>query len=135
MISNNNHETKSFAAQLPLFPGTVIGLVGPLGAGKTTFVQGLAEQLKIKDYVVSPTFTLVNEYRQGRLPLYHMDLYRLDSLEEALDTGLQEYLPSSDGVSVVEWADHIPELLPEKHIAVQIEIVEEGLRHIHVSNH
>ncbi|MFC1478948.1 tRNA (adenosine(37)-N6)-threonylcarbamoyltransferase complex ATPase subunit type 1 TsaE, partial [Candidatus Margulisiibacteriota bacterium] len=114
--------------------GQVIALIGQLAAGKTTFVQGLADQLQIKDYVVSPTFTLVNEYRQGKMPLYHIDLYRLNSLEEALAAGIQEYLPPEDGITVVEWADHIPELLPPKHTAVTLSVVEDTIREISILN-
>ena len=86
--------------------GLVIALSGDLGAGKTQFVRGLARGLKITSRVHSPTFTLVNEYGGGRLKLFHLDLYRLETAEQILSAGIEEYL-SPDGVSVVEWAERI----------------------------
>jgi tRNA threonylcarbamoyladenosine biosynthesis protein TsaE len=84
--------------------GTVIGLRGDLGAGKTQLVKGLARGLGIATRVLSPTFALVNVYAQGRLPLYHLDLYRLDTAEQILAAGLEEYL-SPNGITVIEWAE------------------------------
>jgi tRNA threonylcarbamoyladenosine biosynthesis protein TsaE len=84
--------------------GLVIGLCGDLGAGKTQLVKGLARGLGIGTRVVSPTFALVNIYREGRLPLFHLDLYRLDTPEQVLGAGLEDYL-YPDGVTVVEWAE------------------------------
>lgn len=91
--------------------GAVWALVGDLGAGKTHFVKGLAEGLGAAATVTSPTFTLVHEYASGRLPLYHLDFYRLESADEALNLGLDEYL-DGDGLTVIEWADKFPMLLP-----------------------
>ena len=85
-------------------PGWVIGLTGELGAGKTQLVKGLARGLGVPVRVHSPTFTLVNEYRGGRLPLFHLDLYRLETVEQILSAGLGEYLEPA-GVTVVEWAE------------------------------
>lgn len=90
-------------------PGDLILLDGDLGAGKTTFTKGLAKSLGIPNNVKSPTFTLIREYRQGRLPLYHMDVYRLED-GGAEDLGLDEYF-DGDGVSVVEWSQFIADLL------------------------
>lgn len=98
--------------------GMVIALDGDLGAGKTAFSQKFAWHLGIREVVNSPTFTLIKEY-EGRLPLYHMDVYRI-SLEEADELGLDEYFYGA-GVSLVEWSSIIPELLPEDHLHVQIE--------------
>lgn len=95
-----------------LSAGTIIALHGDLGAGKTCLVQGLARGLDIQGPVHSPTFTLINEYR-GRLPLYHLDLYRLRGEQDALDIGIEQYLPG-DGITVIEWADRIQTLLPDQ---------------------
>lgn len=91
--------------------GDVLALSGDLGAGKTHFVKGLATGLGAPASVTSPTFTLLHEYRGGRLPLYHFDFYRLDHADEALRIGLDEYL-FGDGVCVIEWAEKFPALLP-----------------------
>lgn len=88
----------------------VLALLGDLGAGKTCFVQGLTDGLEVEETVSSPTFTLVNEY-SGRLPVYHMDVYRLADPVEALDLGLDEYLFGC-GVTVIEWADRLSGMLP-----------------------
>lgn len=95
-------------------PGTVLALVGELGAGKTTFVQGLAAGLRIPDLrqVLSPTFTLVNEYGGGRLPLVHLDFYRLAGVEAGIALGLEEQTARQDAVVAVEWADRAPALIP-----------------------
>ncbi len=92
-------------------PGWVFGLTGDLGAGKTQLVKGLAKGLGVTERVQSPTFTLVNEYRSGRWPLFHLDLYRLESPEQIHGAGLQEYLFPSDGITVVEWFERVPESL------------------------
>jgi tRNA threonylcarbamoyladenosine biosynthesis protein TsaE len=89
----------------------VLALCGELGAGKTQFVKGLAAGLGYQGEVTSPTFTLIHEYLGGRLPLYHFDFYRLETEDEALRLGLEEYF-LGDGVCVVEWADKFPALLP-----------------------
>jgi tRNA threonylcarbamoyladenosine biosynthesis protein TsaE len=94
-----------------LVGGEIFALHGVLGAGKTQLVKGLARGLGFEGDVTSPTFTIIHEYRGGRLTLYHIDLYRIRSEKEAVDLGLEEYLPS-DGVTVIEWPDRIPSLLP-----------------------
>ena len=99
-------------------PGDLILLDGDLGAGKTTFTKGLAKSLGIPNTVKSPTFTLIREYRQGRLPLYHMDVYRLED-GGAEDLGLDEYF-DGDGVSVVEWSQFIADLLPTTYLRIAI---------------
>ena len=91
--------------------GDVLGLSGDLGAGKTHFVKGIASGLRSDAAVTSPTFTLIHEYLGGRLPLYHFDFYRLDTEDEAIRLGLEEYL-AGDGVCVIEWADKFPGVLP-----------------------
>ncbi|GJM77487.1 hypothetical protein HMSSN036_97030 [Paenibacillus macerans] len=116
------HGTEKLAAHLArqALPGTVIALDGDLGAGKTAFSQWFARHLGVTDTVNSPTFTLIKEY-EGRLPFYHMDVYRL-SLEEAEELGLDEYFYGA-GVSLVEWASLIEELLPANLLQIYIETV------------
>lgn len=99
-------------------PGDVICLNGDLGAGKTHFSQGIAMGLGVKEHVTSPTFTLINEY-QGRLPLYHMDVYRLGGAEDMADLGYEEYF-YDEGVCLVEWADLVAEVLPPERLDVEI---------------
>jgi len=113
-------ETRALARALAarLGPGSVLALEGPLGAGKTCFVQGLGEALGVREPVHSPTFTLINEYR-GRCPLYHVDLYRVRDTAEILDLGLAEYL-DADGVTVVEWAERAAGLLPARTLRIEI---------------
>jgi tRNA threonylcarbamoyladenosine biosynthesis protein TsaE len=114
--SRSARGTQALARRLAqaLSPGSVLGLVGTLGAGKTTFVQGLAQGWGVPDLreVVSPTYTLVNIYTGGRGPLTHIDLYRLADAEAAYALGLQDSLVQPEGLVVVEWADHLPELMP-----------------------
>lgn len=91
--------------------GEILALHGVLGAGKTQIVKGLARGLGFRGDVTSPTFTIVHEYRGGRLPIYHLDLYRMADEKAAIDIGLEEYLPS-DGVTVIEWPERIASILP-----------------------
>jgi len=109
-------------------PGDVFLLVGDLGAGKTCLTQGILFGLGSDDFARSPTFVLVAQY-PGLLTLYHMDLYRLDSFEEVLDLGLDEYI-FGDGVSVVEWADKAAEAFPESHMLIEIEQTGEDNRRL-----
>jgi tRNA threonylcarbamoyladenosine biosynthesis protein TsaE len=98
--------------------GFLICLTGELGVGKTEFVKGLAQGLEVEDYITSPTFIIVNEY-SGRLPLYHFDVYRINNAEEMYDIGYEEYFYGR-GVSVIEWADLIEEIIPSENIRVKI---------------
>ncbi len=107
-----------------LADAVVIALIGDLGAGKTTFTQGIGEGLEVSDVVVSPTFSLMNEY-DGRLPLLHVDVYRLEA-DELAGIGLEEALESWPGVAVVEWADRFPDILPADIIWVRLRVVPEG---------
>jgi len=111
-------ELARYLGELAL-PGTVLVLEGPLGAGKTSFVQGLARGLKITAVVNSPTYTIVKEY-SGRLPLYHFDLYRLEEAEELWELGLDEYL-SSGGICALEWGERAAELLPLERLNIRFE--------------
>ena len=99
-------------------PGDVLLLVGELGTGKTCLTQGIAWGLGIKEYTLSPTFVIVREM-YGRLPLYHVDLYRLDDIEEVADLGLDDYM-YGDGVCAVEWAEKGLSVMPEEHLMVEI---------------
>ena len=102
--------------------GEIFALHGVLGAGKTQLAKGLARGLGFTGDVTSPTFTMVQEYLGGRLPMYHVDLYRIGSLKEAVDMGLEEYLPSH-GVTVIEWPDRIAPLLPPYTQHWELEVV------------
>lgn len=121
IVTHSPDETRALAAQLAerLQPGDVLALHGDLGAGKTCFIQGVAQALAVDQPVSSPTYTLVNEY-SGRLPLYHIDLYRLRRVDEALDFGLDEYLDGM-GVSAIEWAERAEQVLPARAIHVWLE--------------
>jgi tRNA threonylcarbamoyladenosine biosynthesis protein TsaE len=125
-ISKNPNVTFEFSNRLAkhLRPGDVIALEGDLGAGKTTFTKGLAHGLEIKRNVNSPTFTIIKEY-QGRLPLYHMDVYRVEDSFE--DLGFDEYF-EGDGVTVVEWAHLIEGQLPSELLTINIYLDENGSR-------
>jgi tRNA threonylcarbamoyladenosine biosynthesis protein TsaE len=113
-----------------LEPGAVVACVGDLGAGKTCFLQGVARGLGVTSDVTSPTFVLVNVYR-GRLPVYHMDAYRTNSLLEVVDLGLEEML-DGDGVTLIEWADKVRPLLPPRAIVVRITGLGDEPRRIEV---
>ncbi|KKK36259.1 ATP-binding protein [Mesobacillus campisalis] len=126
-ISKSEEDTQALSKRLAelLKPGDVIALEGDLGAGKTTFTKGLAEGLGIMRNVNSPTFTIIKEY-QGRMPLYHMDVYRVDSSE---DLGFEEYF-EGEGVTVVEWAHLIDAQLPEQLLILHLYHGEAGTRKI-----
>ena len=110
----------TLAGVLP--PGTVVALIGTLGAGKTRLVQAVATALGVPPGdVTSPTFVLVNEYRQGRMPIYHFDTYRLKDEDEFMSLGPKEYF-DADGLSFVEWGDHVEHLLPEDHVEIELEV-------------
>lgn len=101
-------------------PGQVFTLTGDLGVGKTVFTQGLAKGLGIEEPVNSPTFTIVQVYEEGRLPFYHFDVYRIGEVEEMEEVGFDDYV-MGEGVSLIEWADLIEEILPEKRTEIRIE--------------
>lgn len=101
-------------------PGDVYTLIGDLGVGKTLFTQGVAKGLEIEEAISSPTFTIVQVYEEGRLPFYHFDVYRIGDVDEMDEVGYEDYV-YGDGVSMIEWADLIEEILPEKYTRVTIE--------------
>ena len=110
--------------------GDIVALHGDLGAGKTTLIQGIARGLGVKEWVTSPTFTIINEFK-GRIDLYHVDLYRLDRIEDALEAGIEEYFEKG-GATVIEWAEKIRPLLPKKTIEINIDIISENERKIYI---
>jgi len=116
----NEGETANLARKLGKLvePGDIICLIGDLGAGKTTFTKAFALGLEVEDYVTSPTFTIIQEY-EGRIPLYHFDVYRIEDLREMEDIGYEEYF-YGDGVCVIEWAQIIKDLLPKNYLQIEI---------------
>ena len=101
-------------------PGQVYTLIGDLGVGKTVFTQGVAKGLLIEEPVNSPTFTIVQVYEEGRMPFYHFDVYRIGDIGEMEEVGYEDYF-YGQGLTMIEWADLIPELLPEKYWEIKIE--------------
>jgi tRNA threonylcarbamoyladenosine biosynthesis protein TsaE len=110
----------------------IVALTGTLGAGKTTLIQGIAQGIEVKDYVTSPTFIIINEY-QGRIPFFHIDLYRLNNVEEIEDLGIEEYF-SRGGACVIEWAEKLGPLRPKACQEIRIEVVSEQKRELCVSS-
>ena len=121
IITNSPAETEDAGASQAarLEPGSVIAFTGDLGAGKTAFTRGLARGLGVTERVTSPTFTIVNEYEGGRLPLFHFDMYRLGSSDELFDIGWEDYLRRG-GICAVEWSENIEDALEEDAIRVDI---------------
>ncbi|MFC1628279.1 tRNA (adenosine(37)-N6)-threonylcarbamoyltransferase complex ATPase subunit type 1 TsaE [Gemmatimonadota bacterium] len=107
-----------------LEPGSVIALIGPLGAGKTTFVKAIARELGVEEDVTSPSFVRLNIY-EGRCTLYHLDLYRVKDIPEFISFGLDEWL-DTDGVTLIEWADRVAELMPAHSITVSLDYSDDG---------
>ena len=124
MLTNSASETMLIAEKLAkgLKPGDIIALSGDLGSAKTTFTKGIGKGLGVKDSrrINSPTFVLIKEY-DGKMPLYHLDLYRLDALKEIENLAIEEYIYGK-GVTVIEWAEKIKCLLPKKHISVEFKV-------------
>ena len=129
-ISNSPKETEELAKKLAglLKPGTVIAYKGDLGAGKTAFTRGLARGLGIAEPVTSPTYTIVNEYISGKMPLFHFDMYRLSSSEELFDIGWEDYLERG-GVCAVEWSENVADAM-EDALWITIEKIGEESRRI-----
>ena len=128
--TRSEEETARLGAVLAetLSPGTVVALVGSLGAGKTRLVQALCTAWDIpREEVTSPTFLLIQEYAGNRFPVYHFDTYRLRDIDEFLELGAEEYLYGK-GVCLIEWADRVEEILPADHLRLEIEILGETTR-------
>lgn len=121
-VSNSPIETREIAEQIgkKAIDGQIYCLVGDLGVGKTEFTKGFAKGLKIKEHITSPTFTLINEYNDGRLSFYHFDVYRINDIEEMEEIGYEEYF-YGDGVTFIEWANLIKDIIPEYAIWIKIE--------------
>ena len=135
ITTHSADETQALGQKLAsrLAPGDVIAYFGDLGAGKTAFTRGLAQGLGITDPVTSPTYTIVNEYLSGRIPLFHFDMYRLSSSDELFDIGWEDYLPRG-GVCAVEWSENVEDALQDA-IRVTIEKAadEPDTRHITIT--
>ena len=131
VITEGPEETVSLGVELAaeLRPGDVVALVGELGAGKTTLVQGIARGLFVTEVVSSASFVLARTYR-GKMPLHHLDAYRITSPEELFEVGLDRYLPPDEGVTVVEWADRIYGLIPKGALWITIEFLDGDRRKI-----
>jgi len=129
IISHSPEETQALGRKLGGLAkeGDVLLLVGGLGTGKTCLVQGLAQGLGIREYALSPSFVIVRIY-QGRLPLYHLDFYRLEE-KEVLDLGLEEYL-SAQGITAVEWAERGQELWPPEYLLISMDFLSENQRRL-----
>jgi len=126
VVTDSPQKTKALAEMIgrAVSAGTLITLSGDLGAGKTTFTQGLARGLEITRNVTSPTFTLMKSYK-GRLPLYHIDAYRLEDIDQ--DLGFEEYV-DGDGVCVIEWSNFIEDVLPEERLSINLTISDDDSR-------
>ncbi|HID08800.1 TPA: tRNA (adenosine(37)-N6)-threonylcarbamoyltransferase complex ATPase subunit type 1 TsaE, partial [Candidatus Micrarchaeota archaeon] len=124
VITEGPEETLSLGMELAesLRDGDVVALVGELGVGKTTLVQGIARGLFVRDVVSSASFILARTYH-GKLPLHHLDAYRVESVDEVFEAGLDRYLPPEEGVTVVEWADRIYELIPKGALWITLEFL------------
>ncbi len=131
MMTHSPAETRALGEKLAhlLLPGDVLLLWGDLGAGKSELTRGIAKGLGITGPISSPSFTIMNVYDEGRIPLYHFDWYRLQSSEELYEMGMDEYL-GGDGVAVIEWPGQCPDAIPEKCLFITIEPQEDETRRI-----
>ena len=135
ITTHSADETQALGQKLAsrLAPGDVIAYFGDLGAGKTAFTRGLAQGLGITDPVTSPTYTIVNEYLGGRLPLFHFDMYRLSSADDLFDIGWEDYL-SRGGVCAVEWSENVEDALQDAiRVTIEKDADEPDTRHITIT--
>ena len=135
ITTHSADETQALGQKLDsrLAPGDVIAYFGDLGAGKTAFTRGLAQGLGITDPVTSPTYTIVNEYLSGRIPLFHFDMYRLSSSDELFDIGWEDYL-SRGGVCAVEWSENVEDALQDAiRVTIEKDADEPDTRHITIT--
>lgn len=133
ITTHNEEETMELAENFESekFPNMIICLQGDLGSGKTIFTKGIAKALGIDENITSPTFNIIKEY-EGELPLYHMDLYRLE--DASSDIGIEDYF-TKNGVVVIEWADIIKDKLPEERLDINIKIVNDEIRILYITPH
>lgn len=122
LILRTPEDTEALGKRLAdlLKPGSVVALIGPLGAGKTALTQAVARGLGVTERLSSPTFTVVQEYRSGRIPLYHFDVYRVNDPDDLFELGFEEYL-HGDGACFIEWADLVEDMLPEDTIHIRLD--------------
>ncbi|HBG38505.1 MAG TPA: tRNA (adenosine(37)-N6)-threonylcarbamoyltransferase complex ATPase subunit type 1 TsaE [Clostridiaceae bacterium] len=134
VITNNENETYNIGIKIgkQLKAGDILSLNGDLGAGKTYLTKGIAKGLGVEDYITSPTFTILNEY-EGRIPLYHFDVYRINDVEEMYEIGFEEYL-YGNGVCVIEWGSVVEEILPKDTINIKIKSLGELSREIEIKS-
>ncbi|MEA5096098.1 tRNA (adenosine(37)-N6)-threonylcarbamoyltransferase complex ATPase subunit type 1 TsaE [Sedimentibacter saalensis] len=125
---NNLQDTEKIGKIISrcLEKGTVLCLDGDLGAGKTAITQFIAKEFGVKEYITSPTFNIIKEY-EGRLPFYHMDVYRIESEDDMYDLGYDEYI-YSEGVTVIEWSENIRTILPDERIDIKIDRIDDNKR-------
>lgn len=133
-ISHSEEDTIELAQNLESekFPNMVICLDGEMGSGKTVFTKAFADSLAIKEHVTSPTFNIIKEYYDGEMPLFHMDVYRLDGNTDGL--GIEEYF-SKNGVVIIEWADTISDILPKERLDIKFKLVDENKRILMLKPH
>ena len=133
-ISRSEKDTINLAQNIESekFPNMVICLMGDLGSGKTIFTKGFASSLEVEEDITSPTFNIIKEYTSGQMPLYHMDVYRLDG--SADDIGIEEYF-TKGGVTIIEWADTIADHLPEERLDIKFKVIDENQRVIKIIPH
>ena len=131
VITNSASETRELGVRLAeqLKAGDVILMDGELGAGKSELARGVAKGLGVQETVTSPSFTILNVYESGRVPLYHFDWYRLESAEELYELGMDEYL-GGDGIALVEWPERCPDAVPEECLVIRIKAEGENTRRI-----
>lgn len=131
IITEGPEETRAYGYILArsLHAGDVVLLDGDLGAGKSELTRGIAKGLGVAETVTSPTFTILNVYESGKIPLYHFDWYRLQDTDELYDMGMDEYL-GGDGIAVVEWPERCEDAIPDKHLTVRINTIDENTREI-----
>ncbi|MBQ2947297.1 MAG: tRNA (adenosine(37)-N6)-threonylcarbamoyltransferase complex ATPase subunit type 1 TsaE [Bacilli bacterium] len=134
IICNDEYETIELAQNFESekFENMIICLDGELGSGKTVFTKGIANALGIEENITSPTFTIIKEYDSGEMPLYHMDVYRLDGNTEGV--GIEEYY-NKGGIVIIEWAKTIKDILPEERLEIKIKVIDENRRMLIITPH